>query len=157
MLKIFHDWNNPRFTDQEGRVILVTSEEEMKEEVELVEGMHVLVGDGDYDEEAVLELVQQPTSKGLEDTWRARRLPVTTEKNLKVERIEDSYSITLRGQEGKERFGNVMNRWDMYLYLRHHKNQSPDFVESLFNEADANWYVEHKRRIERMRKSGHVI
>src|SRR2546427_8712311 len=61
--------------DEDGRLILLQPDKHKSEQVELVEGMHVIIDGDTFELEAVLELVETPTSNGLTDTWRARVVP----------------------------------------------------------------------------------
>lgn len=123
MLKILHDFNDPRRIDDEGRLILVRRDQSKSEPVELLEGMHVLIDGDTFYCEAVLELVEQFTSDGLVDTWRARILPGSyryseteaEEKGLRREfrivRIGDAYSVNRMGpKEGTIQFPEFRNR-----------------------------------------------
>jgi hypothetical protein len=161
LIKINHDFNDPRRVDDEGRLIL--QERSNKSEWnELVEGMHVIIDGDTFEYEAVLELVEQFTSDGLVDTWRARVVPGSyrysdPEADAKrsewlwdMIRIGDSYAVRPLRSEDKGRWDmakeGIRNRWDTYLFLRKKWNLRPDKIEDMFNQADLAWYEEHKRR-----------
>jgi hypothetical protein len=160
-MKLLHDFNDPRRVDDEGRLILVRPDETKNEQVELVEGKHVMIDGDTFEVEAVLELVEQFTSDGLVDTWRARIIPGSYRNsepeanNRKVEwtfeilRLNDAYAVRPRRRDkgdwdiSKER---IRSRWDTYLFLRKEWSRRPDEIEVALNEADLAWYEEHKKR-----------
>ena len=162
MLRIIHDFNDPRRVDDDGRLILLRPHEDKSEGNELVEGMHVIIDGDTFEHEAVLELVEQFTSDGLVDTWRARVVPGSfrysdpeidvnrPEPVLDIIRVGDAYAVKRVRLEEKGRWEmtkeRVRNRWDTYLFLRKEWSRRPDEIEAAFNEADLIWYNEHKRR-----------
>ena len=171
MPKIFHDFNDPRRVDDDGRLILFWPEERKSEQVELVEGMHVIVDGDTFEFEAVLELVETPTSSGLTDTWRARAVPgsfrdtdseTASKRDMlgsawHIVRVGDAYSVErARRDENSSiemtKYPEIRSRWDTYLFLRRQWNTRPDKIEAALNEADLAWYKEHKRRRERFSK-----
>jgi hypothetical protein len=162
MLKIMHDFNDPRRMDDDGRLILIRPDKTKSDQEELVEGMHVVIDGDTFEYEAILELVEQFTSDGLVDTWRARIVPGSyrysdPEEDAKrsewlwdIIRIGDAYAVrpARSGEKGrwditKEKF---RNRWDTYLFLRKEWNLRPEKIEDMLNQADLAWYKEHKRR-----------
>jgi hypothetical protein len=162
MLKIIHDFNDPRRIDNEGRIILHSPDDLKSERVELVEGMHVLIDGDNFVHEAILELVEQVTSDGPVDEWRARILPGTfrytdeevpePEWIVEVIRKNDVYAAKCIRPEEKGKWDmtkeRLRNRWDLYIFLRSQWNLPCDEIEKLFKEADLAWYQEHKRRRE---------
>jgi len=161
LLKINHDFNDPRRIDDDGRLILQTKANR-SEWNELVEGMQVIIDGDTFEYEAVLELVEQFTSDGLVETWRARVVPGsyrysdseidvnTPERVWDIIRIGDVYAVNLvrpdergRWQMPKE---GIRNRWDTYLFLRKVWSWRPEKIEDALKEADIVWYKEHKRR-----------
>ena len=80
MLRIEADFNN---VDSRGRIILFHGDADKSGQVELEEGMHVLLWNEDvgYEVEAVLELASgemgaiRDSILGPKPVWRARRLP----------------------------------------------------------------------------------
>jgi len=162
LLKINHDFDDPRRVDDEGRLILIRPDENKSERIELVEGIHVIIDGDTFEYEAVLELVEQFTSDGLVDTWRARVVPGSyrysdLEADAKrpewlwdVTRIGDAYAVRPVRSEEKGRWQmtkeKIRNRWDTYLFLRKEWNLRPDKIEDMFNQADLAWYKEHERR-----------
>lgn len=161
MIKITHDFNDPRWIDDEGRLILFRPDKSKGEPVQLVEGMRVLIDGDTFYYEAVLELVEQPSSDGLVDTWRARILPgsyrvsetdvegMSLGQEFRILRIGDAYSVNRIGAGAGEKpviTPPFRNRWDTYVFLRKSWNLRPDEIESLLNEADLAWYKEHQKR-----------
>jgi hypothetical protein len=162
LLRIIHDFNDPRRVDDEGRLILIRPLENKSEGHELVEGMHVIIDGDTFEQEAVLELVEQFTSDGLVDTWRARVVPGSyrfsdpelevnrPKRVLDIIRLGDAYAVKSVRPEEKGRWEmakeRIRNRWDTYLFLRKEWSSRPDEIEAALNEADTIWYKEHKRR-----------
>ena len=117
VLKIIHDFNDPRRVDDDGRLILLRPDENKSERDELVEGMHVIIDGDTFEYEAVLELVEQFISDGLVDTWRARVVPGSfrysdseadakrSERLWDIIRIGDFYAVRPVRSEEK-------GRWD---------------------------------------------
>jgi hypothetical protein len=149
LLKIPHDYNDSQYVDDEGRIILIKPDKYKSEQVELVEGMHILVDGDDSQEEAVLELVEVVTSDGWVDTWRACILPGTLRYadedgsmggTYSAIRIEDMYAFRTSGPGEKVEWmvprGEFKSRWAMYLYLRTRLNIPPDKIEMKLKEAD---------------------
>jgi len=162
VLKIIHDFNDPRRVDDDGRLILLRPHENKSERDELVEGMHVIIDGDTFEYEAVLELVEQFISDGLVDTWRARVVPGSfrysdseadakrSERLWDIIRIGDFYAVRPVRSEEKGRWDTakerIRTRWDTYLFLRKEWNLRPNEIEDMLNEADLAWYKEHKRR-----------
>ncbi len=171
MLKLPHDFNDPRYMDEDGRLILFQPDKYKSEQVELVEGVHVIIDGDTFELEAVLELVETPTSNGLTDTWRARVVPgsfrdpdneTASETDMlrpawHILRIGDMYSVERAKRDensspGITKYPEYRSRWNTYLFLRRQWYTSPDKIEAALNEADLAWYKEHKRRRERFSK-----
>jgi len=162
MLKIYHDFQDPRRYDDEGRIILHWPDDLKSERVELVEGMHVLLWDGDIELVAILEFVEQMTSDEPVDEWRARILPGTfrfTDEEVhgskwiyEVIRKNDVYAAKCIKPEEKGKWDmtkeRLRNRWDLFVYLRSQWSLPCDEIEKLLKEADLAWYQEHKERRE---------
>ena len=162
MLKIIHDFNDPRRVDDDGRLILLRPDENKNARDELVEGMHIIIDGDTFEYEAILELVEQFTSDGFVDTWRARVVPGSyrnsdfetdakrSERLWDMIRIGDAYAVRPVRSEQKGRWDTtkerIRNRWDTYLSLRKEWNLRPNEIEDMFNQADLAWYKEHERR-----------
>jgi len=82
MIKIDADFNE---VDNKGRIILINVDDHMSEQVELKEGMHVILRDEEGEVEAVLEFEAHSGGvlsdflgrKDKKGSWRARLLPET--------------------------------------------------------------------------------
>ena len=162
MLKIIHDFNDPRRVDDDGRLILLRPDENKNARDELVEGMHIIIDGDTFEYEAILELVEQFISDGYVDTWRARVVPGSfrysdfeadakrSERLWEIIRTGDFYAVRPVRSEEKGRWDmakeRIRNRWDTYLFLRKDWNLRPDKIEDMLNQADLAWYKEHKKR-----------
>jgi len=162
VLKIIHDFNDPRRIDDDGRLILLRPDENKNERDELVEGMHVIIDGDTFEYEAILELVEQFISDGYVDIWRARVVPGSfrysdfeadakrSERLWEIIRTGDFYAVRPVRSEEKGRWDmakeRIRNRWDTYLFLRKDWNLRPDKIEDMLNQADLAWYKEHKKR-----------